>query len=93
MKELGEQERVCGQVPEQVRRDVELREVRDFGSKVVEQLGGLGNRHPEMVSTMQLLFSQAGLPPAPSPAPSGGSSRASSLPSSARSSSLSNRCI
>lgn len=75
-------EKVCGQDPGQVQRDIELREAREFGSKVVEQLGSLGSKNPEMVSTMQLLFSQAGLPPAPSPS----GSRASSQPSTARSS-------
>lgn len=76
-------ESVCGHKPSSIQRDIELRGLRELGSSVVQQLGLLGNAHPEMVSTMQLLFSQAGLPPAPSPAPS---SRASSQASSARSS-------
>ena len=75
-------EKVCGHDPAHVRRDIELRQLRDFGSKMVDQLGALGNKNPEMVPTMQLLFSQAGLPPAPSPL----SSKASSQASTARSS-------
>ena len=77
---LGE---VCGQDPTQVQRDVEVRLLREFGCSAVEQLGVMGSKCPEMVPTMQLLFSQAGLPPAPSPA---SSSRASSQPSTSRTS-------
>lgn len=83
VRELKGMESVCGHKPSSIQRDIELRGLRELGSSVVQQLGLLGNAHPEMVSTMQLLFSQAGLPPAPSPAPS---SRASSQASSARSS-------
>lgn len=75
--------KVCGHDPSHVQRDVQLRELRDFGSNTVQQLGTLGSMNPAMVSAMQLMFSQAGLPPAPSPS----GSRASSQPSTARSSS------
>lgn len=77
-----------------VEQDIELRELRDFGGTVVQQMGSLAAREPELVTTMQLLFSQAGLPPPPSPT----GSRAGSVPSSARSSTsqlsvLSARCV
>lgn len=49
---------------------------------MIQQMGGLASRDPDLLSTMQLLFSQAGLPPPSSPA----GSRAGSVPSSARSS-------
>lgn len=82
VKELQAMRKVCGRDPTHVQQDIQLRELRDFGSNVVQQLGSLGAKNPDLVPTMQLMFSQAGLPPAPSPS----SSRASSVPSSARSS-------
>lgn len=82
VKELQAMDKVCGCDPSHVQQDIQLRELRDFGANAVQQLGSLGARNPEMVPAMQLMFSQAGLPPAPSPT----GSRASSVPSSARSS-------
>ena len=81
-KEIRGKQKVSGHDPSDVEHDIELRELRDFGGTVVQQMGGLASRDPDLLSTMQLLFSQAGLPPPPSPA----GSRASSVPSSARSS-------
>ncbi len=75
-------QKVSGHDPSDVERDIELRELRDFGGTVISQMGSLASRETELLSTMQLLFSQAGLPPPPSPI----GSRASSVPSSARSS-------
>ena len=75
-------EEVCGHDPSHVKWDIQARELRDTGSNLLQQLGELGSKHPEMLSSMQLMFSQAGLPPAPSPA----ISRAGSQLSSARSS-------
>lgn len=79
--------KVSGHAPEDIQKDIELREMRDFGSNVIQQLGTLGSKNPQMVSAMQLMFSQAGLPPAPSPV----GSRTSSRTSSARSSVVSSR--
>ncbi len=75
-------QKVSGHDPNDVERDIELRELRDFGGTVISQMGSLASRETELLSTMQLLFSQAGLPPPPSPI----GSRTSSVPSSARSS-------
>ena len=82
MKELKTKQRVSGHSPADVERDIELREMRDFGNSLIQQLGSKAAKQPEMMSTLQLLFSQAGLPPPPSPV----ASRAGSTLSSARSS-------
>ena len=82
MKELKAKQKVSGHSPSEVERDIELREVRDFGNSVIQQLGSKAAKQPEMMSTLQLLFSQAGLPPPPSPT----ASRTGSALSSARSS-------
>ena len=82
VKELRGQEKVSGYAPEHVQKDIELREMRDFGSNVIQQLGTMAGNNPQMMPTMQLMFSQAGLPPAPSPM----GSRVGSRTSSARSS-------
>ena len=42
-------------------RDIELRELRDFGTTVVQQIGSLAAKQPELTSTIQLLFSQVSL--------------------------------
>ena len=88
VKELQAKRKVCGHDPTHVQRDIQLRELRDFGSNVVQRLGSLSTKNPDLVPTLQLMFSQAGLPPAPSPS---SSSRASSQFSSARSSVVSSR--
>lgn len=82
VKELKAKQKVSGHSPADVERDIELREMRDFGNSVVQQLGSKAAKHPDMMSTLQLLFSQAGLPPPPSPT----ASRTGSTLSSARSS-------
>ena len=78
LKELRGKTKVCGYSPAEVQRDIELRELRDFAGNVVYQLGSLGSQYPNLVATMQLMFSQAGLPPVPSPSASRGNSVASS---------------
>ena len=82
VKELKGKQKVSGHSPAEVERDIELREMRDFGNSVIQQLGSKAAKQPEMMSTLQLLFSQAGLPPPPSPT----ASRTGSALSSARSS-------
>ena len=42
-------------------RDIELRELRDFGTTIVQQIGSVAAKQPELTSTIQLLFSQVGL--------------------------------
>ena len=42
-------------------RDIELRELRDFGTTVVQQIGSVAVKQPELTSTIQLLFSQVSL--------------------------------
>jgi len=81
-RELSSKDKVCGRTPLHVERDIEVRELREFGSTIVKRLGGMGSSHVGMLHSLQLLFSQAGLPPPASPA----SSKASSAVSSARSS-------
>lgn len=77
-------DKVCGHSPAHVQKDIELREMRDFGSNVVQQLGNLGSKDQDMLSAMQLMFAQAGLPPTPSPSGSRASSQASTAKTSAR---------
>lgn len=86
VKELKAMDKVCGHTPAHVQKDIELREMRDFGSNVVQKLGTLGSKDQDMLSAMQLMFAQAGLPPTPSPSGSRASSQASTARSSARSS-------
>lgn len=81
-KELKMKQTIAGHESNEVQRDIELRELQDLGSSVIQQLGNLAAKEPELMSVMQLLFSQANLSPPPSPAPS----RTSSVASSARSS-------
>ena len=82
VKDLKAKQKVSGHSPGDVERDIELREMRDFGNSLIQQLGSKAAKQPEMMSTLQLLFSQAGLPPPPSPT----ASRTGSALSSARSS-------
>lgn len=42
-------------------RDIELRELRDFGTTIVQQIGSVAAKQPELISTIQLLFSQVSL--------------------------------
>ena len=42
-------------------RDIELRELRDFGTTIVQQIGSVAAKQPELTSTIQLLFSQVSL--------------------------------
>ena len=39
-------------------RDIELRELRDFNANVIQQMGSVAAKQPELTSTIQLLFSQ-----------------------------------
>lgn len=82
VKELKSKQKISGHTPWEVERDIELRELRDFSNSVIQQLGSKATKQPDMMSTLQLLFSQAGLPPSPSPT----ASRTGSTLSSARSS-------
>ena len=41
--------------------DIELRELRDFGTTIVQQIGSVTAKQPELTSTIQLLFSQVSL--------------------------------
>ena len=91
VKELGAKEEVCGINPSHVQKDIELRVLRDFGADIVQQLGTLASHNHEVVPTLQLLFSQAGLPPPPSPSGSRASSALSSATSSV--SSVSGRSV
>ena len=42
--------------------DIELRELRDFNTTVVQQLGSLGQADSQLASTISLLLSQASSP-------------------------------
>lgn len=61
-------------------KDMDLRELRDFNSRIMKQMGEVVHNYPDIAPAVQMYFSQAGLPQPPSPGP--GNSR----PSSARSS-------
>ena len=39
-------------------RDIELHELRDFCTTIVQQIGSVAAKQPELTSTIQLLFSQ-----------------------------------
>ncbi len=41
-----------------MQRDIELRELREFGTNAVQQLGNLAAKEPDLTSTLQVLFSQ-----------------------------------
>jgi len=55
-KELEELKAKKDRVTKQ--HDIELRELKDFGTTVVQQIGTLATKQPELTSTIQLLFSQ-----------------------------------
>jgi chromosome segregation ATPase len=63
-----------GSAASEIEQDVAVRELQEFGQSMVQRVGNLVTKHPELQPTLQLLFSQASLPPPPSP----GSSRSSS---------------
>ncbi|XP_065888087.1 coiled-coil domain-containing protein 39-like [Dysidea avara] len=67
--------------------DIELRDLRDFNVNITQQLSQISVQQSELQTPMQLLFSQAGLPP-PSSAPG---SRSSSQQSSSHSSTVASR--
>eukprot|EP00795_Rhopilema_esculentum_P016358 gene16358-7752_t len=67
------------QLPEE--KDIDLRELRDFNTSVMKQLGGVVHDNPEIAAAVHLYFTQAGLPMPPSPGP-GQSSRPGSTRSS-----------
>lgn len=67
--------------------DIELRELRDFNINITQQLSQIATQQVDLQSPMQILFSQAGLPPLSS-APG---SRSSSQQSSPRSSIMTSR--
>ncbi len=71
--------KVKHELPEE--KDIELRELRDFNTSIMKQLGSVVHDHSEVAAAVHLYFSQAGLPVPPSPGP-GQSSRASSVRSS-----------
>lgn len=68
-------------------KDMDLREMRDFNSRVMKQMGEVLHNNAELTPSVQMYFSQAGLPMPPSPGP--GTSRADSSRSSRSSGSLS----
>lgn len=70
-------------------RDIELREIREFNTEIMKQIGCVIQSHSDMAAATQLYFSQAGLPAPPSPSRVG--SRSTSIFSSRSSSSSSNR--
>lgn len=71
--------KVKNELPEE--KDIDLREIRDFNTSVMKQIGEVVHNHPEVSAAVHLYFNQAGLPTPPSPGP-GQTSR----PSSSRSS-------
>lgn len=70
-------------------KDIELREIRDFNTDMMKQIGVVVQSHGDMAAATQLYFNQAGLPAPPSPSRFG--SRPSSAQSSRSSSLASNR--
>lgn len=72
-------------------KDMDLRELRDFNTRTMKQMGEVLHSHPDLGPSVQIYFSQAGLPMPPSPGPgmsrptSSRSSRSSGTLSSARS--------
>ena len=86
IKAVRSSRKVKDELPEE--RDIDLREMRDFNTSIMKQIGEVVHNHPDIANAVNLYFSQAGLPMPPSPGP-GQSSR----PSSSRSSIASFRCI
>ncbi|XP_015756611.1 PREDICTED: coiled-coil domain-containing protein 39-like [Acropora digitifera] len=72
-------------------RDMHLRELREFNAQTMKQMGEVLHNYPDLGPSVQLYFSQAGLPMPPSPGPgtsrptSSRSARSSGSTSSARS--------
>jgi UDP-glucose:O-linked fucose beta-1,3-glucosyltransferase len=68
-------------------KDMDLRELREFNSRMMKQMGEVLHNTAELTPSVQMYFSQAGLPMPPSPVP--GTSRAGSSRSSRSSGTLS----
>ncbi|KAJ7376952.1 Coiled-coil domain-containing protein 39, partial [Desmophyllum pertusum] len=72
-------------------KDMDLRELREYNTRTMKQMGEVLHSHPDLGPSIQIYFSQAGLPMPPSPGPgmsrptSSRSSRSSGTVSSARS--------
>ena len=66
------------ELPEE--KDIDLRELRDFNTSIMKQIGGVVHDNPEIAAAVHLYFTQAGLPMPPSPGP--GTSRSGSARSS-----------
>ena len=60
-------------------KDMDLRELRDFNTRTMKQMGEALHNYPDLGPSVQMYFSQAGLPMPPSPGP--GSSRPGSFSS------------
>ena len=71
-----------GEVHEE--KDMDLRELREFNSRTMKQMGEVVHNYPNLTPHVQMYFNQAGLPMPPSPGP--GTSRPSSSARSSRSS-------
>lgn len=69
-------------------KDIGLREMKDFNTSIMKQIGEVVHDHPDIATAVHLYFNQAGLPIPPSPGP-GHSSR----PGSSRSSLASFRFV
>lgn len=71
-------------------KDMDLRELREFNTHTMKQMGEVLHNYPDLAPSVQIYFSQAGLPMPPSPGPgasrptSSRSSRSSGTISSAR---------
>lgn len=87
VREIRSAKKVKGETHEE--RDIELREIRDFNTDIMKQIGVVVQTHSDMSVATQLYFNQAGLPAPPSPSRLG--SRPSSVQSSRSSSLASNR--
>ena len=68
-------------------KDMDLRELREFNTRTMKQMGEVLHNYPDLGPSVQLYFNQAGLPMPPSPGP--GSSRPGSQHSSRSSGTLS----
>ena len=89
VRDIRSAKKVKGETHEE--RDIELREIRDFNTDVMKQIGVVVQTHDDMSAATQLDFNQAGLPAPPSPSRLG--SRPSSVQSSRSSSLASNRYV
>jgi UDP-glucose:O-linked fucose beta-1,3-glucosyltransferase len=89
VRDIRSAKKVKGETHEE--RDIELREIRDFNTDVMKQIGVVVQTHDDMSAATQLYFNQAGLPAPPSPSRLG--SRPSSVQSSRSSSLASNRYV